>query len=656
MTSFPTLQHALAARREAANGVHYIVSETRERRVGYAELHSRALGVLRHFQASGARAGAEMVLLIDGLEPFVDAFWACIMGRIVAVPLASGNTDEHKRKFFRVLAALAQPHVATERKTFERLAAFARENGHEAALERLAGHCVFVDEISDLGTPGDAQPAGPDDVAFVQFSSGSTSAPKGVVLTHRNLLTNIDAILAGIGGAAAEDTSLSWMPLTHDMGLIGFHLTPLVAGASHWLMSTALFVRRPALWMMKASEHRVTVTCSPNFGYKHYLKSFDADKRVGLDLSRIRVIFNGAEPIAADLCREFMAVLGPAGLAQDVMFPVYGLAEASLAVTFPPRRRPLATVALARGTIGPGDVAHHAASDAADAVVFVRVGMPVRGCSMKIAGADGTTQPDGRVGRILIRGDNVSSGYYRDPALTASTRSADGWLDTGDLGVIIDGELTVTGRSKDILFVAGQNHYPHDIEEVLARHAGIELGRAAAAGVRAAEAATDDVIVFVLQKGGGTLADFASVARSVRRVVNERMGLTVVAVVPLRQLPKTTSGKVQRYALAQDYERGAYAGVLAELAALDAAQAAAPIVASEVERELLDICQHLMPDKVLKLDDNLFELGTSSLTLAQIYERVEATYPGRLEVTDFFDYPTVRTMAGYLGEKLTAEA
>jgi len=134
------------------------------------------------------------------------------------------------------------------------------------------------------------------------------------------------------------------------------------------------------------------------------------------------------------------------------------------------------------------------------------------------------------------------------------------------------------------------------------------------------------------------------------------MGLTVVAVVPLRQLPKTTSGKVQRYALAQDYERGAYAGVLAELAALDAAQAAAPIVASEVERELLDICQHLMPDKVLKLDDNLFELGTSSLTLAQIYERVEATYPGRLEVTDFFDYPTVRTMAGYLGEKLTAEA
>jgi acyl-CoA synthetase (AMP-forming)/AMP-acid ligase II len=439
------------------------------------------------------------------------------------------------------------------------------------------------------------------------------------------------------------------------MGLIGFHLTPLVAGASHWLMPTALFVRRPALWMMKASEHKVSVTCSPNFGYKHYLKSFDADKRVGLDLSRIRVIFNGAEPIAADLCREFLAVLAPAGLAQDVMFPVYGLAEASLAVTFPPLRRKLATVALARGAIGPGDVARHAAADATDAVVYVRVGTPVRGCATRIADADGTPVPEGHVGRILIRGDNVTSGYYRDPVLTASTFTADGWLDTGDLGVIIDGELAVTGRSKDILFVAGQNYYPHDIEEVLARHAGIELGRAAAAGVRAAEAATDDVIVFVVQKGG-TLAEFAPVGRTVRRVVNERMGLSVVAVVPVRQLPKTTSGKVQRYTLAQDYESGSYAGVLAELAVLDAMQAGAPLAATEVERELLEICQHLMPDKALKPDDNLFELGTSSLTLAQIYERVEAAYPGHLEVTDFFDYPTVRTMAGFLGEKLTAEA
>ena len=277
------------------------------------------------------------------------------------------------------------------------------------------------------------------------------------------------------------------MPLTHDMGLIGFHLTPLFQGVDHWLMPTALFVRRPGLWPAKASEHRVSVTCSPNFGYQHYLKSHDPAKAANLDLSRIRIIFNGAEPIAADLCREFLAALAPARLAPNVMFPVYGLAEASLAVTFPAVGAPLAVETFARGALGPGDVVRTADPAAADAVEFVRVGTPVKGCEVRIADdARRRRVPPGTVGRILIRGDNVSPGYFDDAALTAASRTADGFLDTGDLGTLRDGELVVTGRIKEILFVGGQNHYPQDIELMLATHAGIELGRSAATGVRAA--------------------------------------------------------------------------------------------------------------------------------------------------------------------------
>jgi hypothetical protein len=189
---------------------------------------------------------------------------------------------------------------------------------------------------------------------------------------------------------------------------------------------------------------------------------------------------------------------------------------------------------------------------------------------------------------------------------------------------------------------------------VLAQHAGIELGRAAAAGVRAAHAATDDVLVFVLAKGDD-LPAFADQARAVRRVVTERMGLPVAAVIPVRQFPKTTSGKIQRFALANDYENGRFAEILARLAALEATHANADNVAGgDVERTLLAICQTTMSNRRLTLDDNLFELGTGSLTLAQIYEKVEATYPGRLEVTDFFEYPTVRAMAGFLSKKLAA--
>ena len=647
----PTLTHALDAAAATAHGVNFIASEASERRVPYSLLRARALGILGHLQRIGAAPGTQAIILVDGLEPFVDAFWGCVLGRVVAVPLAPGNADEHKAKFFRVLDRLSAPHLATERKVFERLKAYAQANDLAASLARLDRHVLFMDEVTDFASPGTRHAATPDDIAFVQYSSGSTSEPKGVVLTHRNVMTNIDAIGAGIGATAA-DSSLSWMPLTHDMGLIGFHLVPIAASAEHWLMPTALFVRRPGLWMGKASEHRVTITCSPNFGYMHYLKSHDPAKAAAYDLSRIRVIFNGAEPIAADLCRQFTDALAPARLAPDVMFPVYGLAEASLAVTFPRVKAPLLTVRLERGALGPGDAVRAAAPGTADAVELVCVGRPVQHCEVRIADDAGGATAPGTVGRILIRGDNVSTGYYGDAELTSGSRTPDGYFDTGDLGTMYNDELIVTGRIKDILFVAGQNHFPQDIELVLAQHAGIELGRAAATGVRAAHAATDDVLVFLLTKDDDVAA-FAAQSRVVRRVVNERTGVPVAAVIPIRQFPKTTSGKVQRFALARDYADGRFTEVLARIGAVERDHPEQDgATQGSVEATLLAICQAAMPKLRLSPDDNLFELGTGSLTLAQIYEKVEAMYPGRLEVTDFFDYPTVRAMAGYLSAKL----
>jgi acyl-CoA synthetase (AMP-forming)/AMP-acid ligase II len=652
MPAFATLTAALDALAASTRGIHYIAGESSERGVPYAEMRGRALGLLRYLQDAGARPGTQTIILVDGLQPFVDTFWACVLGRIVAVPLAPGNADEHKAKFFRVLARLPSPTLATERKVFERLRGYADENGLAAALAALARRTVFLDEISDVSVPGTEHRATPDDTAFIQFSSGSTSEPKGVVLTHRNVTTNIDAIATGVA-TRADDASLSWMPLTHDMGLIGFHLTPLFEGADHWLMPTALFVRRPGLWLAKTAEHRVSVTCSPNFGYMHYLKSHDPAKVANLDLSAVRIIFNGAEPIAPDLCRDFLAALAPARLASNVMFPVYGLAEASLAVTFPAVGAPLAVEHFARSALGPGDVVRTVEAGAPDDVELVRVGTPVKGCEVRIADAEDAAVPPGTVGRILIRGANVSPGYFDDASLTAASRTADGFLDTGDLGTLRDGELVVTGRIKEILFVAGQNHYPQDIELLLAQHAGIELGRSAAAGVRPPHAATDDVLVFVLAKGDD-VAPFVDVARTVRRVVNEKMGLPVAAVIPVRQFPKTTSGKVQRFALARDFEEGRYADVLARIAEHEAATGATAAAgpAGDLEQTLLAICQAALPNRTLSPDDNLFELGTGSLTLAQIYEKVEATYPGYLEVTDFFEYPTVRAMAAFLAQRM----
>jgi hypothetical protein len=282
----------------------------------------------------------------------------------------------------------------------------------------------------------------------------------------------------------------------------------------------------------------------------------------------------------------------------------------------------------------------------------VKVGTPVAGCELRIANAESGAVATGIVGRILIRGDNVTRGYYADADLTAATIAADGWLDTGDLGAEVDGELVVTGRAKDVVFIAGSNHYPQDLEALLARHAGIETGRAAVVGVRASDNVSDDLVVFVAHKGND-LAAFLPTHNIVQRVLGEHAGIAVKATLPVRQIPKTTSGKLQRYLLAHEFAAGTHAQTATELATL-LATASPEDRGNALEGRLLEICQAMIPGRRLSPDDNLFEAGTSSLTLAQIYERVDSAYPGMLEVTDFFDYPTVRAMAHYLDRRIAA--
>lgn len=650
--NFSTLSDALIDRRSSKRTIHYIEGENNERELPFAELHSRALGLLQHFQSSGADPGSEMILLLDSNAQFIDAFWACMLGNIIAIPLASGATDEHKLKFFRVLAKLKQPHLCTDQKIFARLSAFAASNALHTEIARIKSGTVFLDHIDDISRPGRSHAAKPDDIAFVQYSSGSTSEPKGVALTHRNLLTNIAAIAHGIE-LTDTDVGLSWMPLTHDMGLIGFHLTPFIMNITHHLISTSVFVRHPQLWLTLASAKKATVLCSPNFGYRHFLKTFNSDKSSALDLRHVRILFNGAEPISVSLCEEFLTAMAPYGLRASAMFPVYGLAEASLAATFPKPSEGYATITVNRDALSVGKaVAITAASDPR-AVTLMLVGHPVQGCDLRIAGDSNTALPDGSVGHVEIRGANVTSGYYHDPASTQTLISAGGWLDTGDLGFLSDRGLAITGRAKEILFVSGQNYYPHDLEAVIEKHAGLEPGKAAICGVRPEHAATDEVLAFVLYRG--ELRDFLHIVKRVRKCINEHIGIVVSHVIPVARIPKTTSGKIQRFLLAESYQKGEYSEILAKLHGFTAELAeAAPEAHSEVEKNLKEICNAFLKDKPLGVHDNIFELGTSSLTLAQIYQRIEALYPGQLEVTDFFDYPTIAELARYLEGRLQA--
>jgi acyl-CoA synthetase (AMP-forming)/AMP-acid ligase II/acyl carrier protein len=417
------------------------------------------------------------------------------------------------------------------------------------------------------------------------------------------------------------------------------------------LMPTELFIRRPLLWLSLASRVRATILCSPNFGYKHYLKVLGERTPDNLDLASVRLIFNGAEPISVELCREFLARLAPARLESRSMFTVYGLAEATLAVSFPPLGAPLKTITLNRHRMGLGSTLETVAADDRDAVQFVSEGRPTAGSFLRVTDDEDREVGEDRVGHVQISGDNVTSGYYEDPEANAAAFTADGWLRTGDLALIHDGDVYITGRAKEIIFVNGQNYYPHDLEAIAQRAPGLELGKVVAAGVRARGAETEELVVFVLHRG--SMEDFLPLAAQVARLVNEQTGLEVAEVVPVKRIPKTTSGKIQRHLLEEAYVDGEFGAEREELAALRAARRG-PESGSRtaIEETLKNICDAALPGKRIDIHDNLFEIGASSLKLIEIHEQIDREYPGKVDLTELFDFPTIAELAQHLQGKL----
>jgi acyl-CoA synthetase (AMP-forming)/AMP-acid ligase II/acyl carrier protein len=651
MSNIPTLVHLLENNRSVDRAVTYVDGENSERRVTYGEAHARALGILYHLQAMGAQRGDKMILFLNNNEQFMDGFWAALCGGIVPVPLAVGISDEHRHKLLRVARKIGKPLLYTDSKNVERLAALARGTDDERLFEELKARCFLVESVTDISRPGKLFRPTPEDLAFIQFSSGSTSEPKGVMLTHGNLMSNIEGA-AAVGHFAADDVSLSWMPLTHDMGLIGFYLMQFAYHVHIHLMPTDLFVRRPVFWLQLASKIRATITCSPNFGYRHLMKVLGGRRLENLDLSCIRSIYNGAEPISVELCNEFMKSLAYTGLKRSAMYPVYGLAEACLAVTFPEAGTDYRWMRVNRHKLNVGTAVEPNPADNRDVLELMCVGTVVPNTRLRITDDARAPLPDEHVGRILIGGPSVTRGYFADAQETARIIDADGWVDTGDLGVIHEGSLYVTGRSKEIIFINGQNYYPYDLEAIATRAPGLDLNKVVATGVARPDTQGEELVVFVLHRG--SMADFLATAAAVSRLINEHTGLEVAQVIPVKRIPKTTSGKVQRHLLAQSHQAGEFDAELAELQSLRTAGggAAAPR-GSELETRLLAICETALPGKRIDVNDNLFELGASSLKLIEIHENIDREFPQMIDLTELFDHPTIAELAKHLAGKLS---
>lgn len=626
----------------SAAGIVLIHQSNEEEFLSYKDLYERSLRLLRQLQARGLQPGSELIIQQGNNKEFLVVFWACLLGGIKAVPLSMAVQPELRGKLVRVWQNLAAPWLITPAENFELLADYCDKHSYHAVLHQLQEKKILLEDLTD--EPGEVNSYCPEpgSTAYIQYSSGSTGDPKGVVLTHGNLVANTLDI-AERSHISRTDKLLSWMPLTHDMGLICFHLTGLVCGVQQFIMPTSLFIRRPVLWMEKAHEHRITVLYSPNFGYQYFLMAYKQGASHHWDLSPIRLIYNGAEQIAAALCNEFLDKLAIQGLRRNSLFPGYGLAEASVAVTLPEPGQPLTSYKALRTSLNIGDPVCLVPSDS-QGVELVQLGKPVASCEVRICNDQQATLPEGRVGHIQIRGLNVTGGYYRNEPATRQAMTADGWLKTGDIGFMREGHLVVTGRLKNIIIINGQNYYPGDIESVVSRlpDADTGIGKVAACGITAEKTGVSQLVLFVLHKNG--LPAFSAIAARVKQLLYNELGLMVQAVIAVPRIPKTTSGKVQYYKLVEQYRSGAFHDQLAAQNILPEAvqQQAANLPVKE--RLSLLLRDHTGIAGADAWGD-LFEQGMTSLQAVQLVNRINEQFGADIKPELLFECPSLELLA-----------
>lgn len=521
-------------------GLRFVDRGEEARFVGWPELVRAARRAAGRLRAWGLPPGGRVALLYPTCPEFFDALLGTLLAGGVPVPLCPpvrlARLPEYHRRTGAMLAAAGTTLLLTD----PRIGALVADS---VATARQLGCAVEAARLADLPS---AEPlalaAEVDDLAMVQFSSGTTGGPKPVALSHRAVVAQVE-VLNAHWKSLPEVSGVSWLPLYHDMGLVGCVFTALHARKEVTLLPPEAFVARPALWLRTLSRYRGVVSPAPNFAYALCAERIRDEELEGVDLSSWRIALNGAETVSASVMRRFVERFAPWGLRPEALSPVYGLAEATLAVTFSDLERPFRSVRIdrqilsARGEVEPLE----------DGAEIVSVGRPLPGFEVAIRDDAGRDVGERGVGRVWARGPSLMEGYLDRPRESAEAL-ADGWLDTGDLGFLLDGELYLTGRAKDVVVLRGRKYPPHEIEEAVRGVAGVRPGSVAAVGDAGGEGASEELVLFVERRSARGRAEGEDLVAECRVKVLEATGLAADRVVLLAPglLPRTSSGKIRR--------------------------------------------------------------------------------------------------------------
>ena len=554
-TRATTLIEALAEHVRAHGSrphLHLWQSDDEEKTFSYADLDSSARRAAAGLMAAGLEPGSRVAIMLPTEFDFFAAFFAVLMAGCIPVPVyppfRPAQIEEHLRRQAGILRNAQACMLITD----------SRIRPLATLLKGLVDDLASITTVAELSRDGISTsplPASAETIALIQYTSGSTGDPKGVVLTHANLLANIRA-MGEVMQATSHDRFVSWLPLYHDMGLIGAWLGTLYYGVPAAIMPPLAFMARPSRWLKSIHRHRATLSAAPNFAYELCLKSIRDEDIEGLDLSSLRMVANGAEPVSPHTIARFTERFGRYGFRPEAMAPVYGLAESSVGLAFPPMGRVPIADRVDRVRLARDGQAVPAAREDATALEFVACGQALPRHQIRIVDEAGSEVPDRRQGRLEFKGPSATEGYFRNEEKTRTLFDGE-WLDSGDLAYVVDGDVYLTGRIKDMIIRAGRNIYPHELEEAAGAVEGVRKGCVAVFASRDEHSATERLIVMAETR----LTDAAEKNALREKIVQASMALLdmppdEIALVPPRTVPKTSSGKIRRSAARAIFESG----------------------------------------------------------------------------------------------------
>ncbi len=558
---FTTLIEGLEYAARGVTGVNfYSPRGALEAAVTYAELRDRAKATAARLINAGLKRGDRVAVVAETGAKFMDVFYGCQYAGMLPCPMPYsmhiGGREAYAERIAGMLASAAACAAIAPDDLIESI----REAALKAGTERVMTH----DELAAIDTQGaELSPFKADEAAYIQYSSGSTSHPKGVLISQKAITTNCRDILRHGMRVMPDDRAFSWLPLYHDMGLVGFCLSPMMGQVTVDYLSTPAFARRPVLWLKLMSDNRCTIAYSPSFGYDLAARRINGGA-VDLDLSQWRIAGIGGDMVRSDVLDLFAQNLKVSGFDARAFLPSYGMAESTLAITIADVDEPVRTDVVdkamykARGRAVPASP--DIAGDPEKVRSFVVCGRPLPGHTVKVVDDAGAELAERAIGRVLARSDSLMTGYFNNPEATGDALLEDGFLETGDMGYMLDGQIVITGRRKDLILHNGRNIWPQDIEWAVEHIEPLRDGDVAAFAGENSDG-TDSVIVLVQcrSKDKGEIEDMR---RQVSATVNRTSGVECqVVMIPPRSLPFTSSGKLSRAGARQRYLSGEIAEI-----------------------------------------------------------------------------------------------